>query len=171
MSGTHIRQSIEGVIQHLSEHPDQARDTDPAATAVVEEGLRCRAEGPNGRLLMSDMPTALGGGRSAPSPGWLMRAAHATCDATTIAMRAAQVGVTLTTLEVTVDSVSDDRGLLGMDESIPAGPLSVRVRIRIGADGVAPERLQELVEWAEAHSPVGDAIRRAIPYTAEVEIA
>jgi len=117
------------------------------------------------------MPTAIGGGESAPSPGWLSRAALANCDATVIAMRAAQLGVTLTTLEVTVDSESDDRGLLGMDDSIPAGPLSVRVRVRIGADGVAPERLREIVEWAEAHSPVGDALRRAVPSKAEVEIA
>ncbi len=171
MSVTSIRQSIEGVIKHLSEHPDECRSTDAAATAVVEKGLRCRAKGPNGRLLMSDMPKAIGGGGSAPSPGWLSRAALATCDATVIAMRAAQLGVTLTTLEVTVDSESDDRGLLGMDDAISAGPLSVRVRVRIGADGVAPERLREIVEWAEAHSPVGDATRRAIPYKAEVAIA
>src|SRR5258708_13137314 len=144
MAVTHIRQSIEGVIKHFSEHPDESRSTDPAATAVVEEGLRCRAEGPNGRLLMSDMPTALGGGGSAPSPGWLSRAALATCDATVIAMRAAQLGVTLTTLEVTVDSESDDRGLLGMDDAISAGPLSVRVHVRIEPDGVAPVLLPQI---------------------------
>lgn len=171
MSVIHIQHALEGVIKHLSEHPEECRSTDSAATAVVEEGLRCRAEGPNGRMLMSDMPTAIGGGGSAPSPGWLSRAALATCDATVIAMRAAQLGVTLTTLEVTVDSESDDRGLLGMDDAIFAGPLSVRVRVRIGADGVAPERLREIVEWAEAHSPVGDALRRAVPSKAEVEIA
>ena len=171
MSVIHIQHSIEGVIKYLSEHPDECRSTDSAATAVVEEGLRCRAEGLNGRMLMSDMPMAIGGGGSAPSPGWLSRAALANCDATVIAMRAAQLGVTLTTLEVTVDSESDDRGLLGMDDSISAGPLSVRIRVRIGADGVAPERLREIVEWAEAHSPVGDALRRAVPSKAEVEIA
>src|SRR5712692_1894068 len=171
MSVTHIQQSIENVTTYLAEHPEECRSTDSAATAVVEDGLRCRAEGPHGALLVSDMPKALGGGGSAPSPGWLSRAALASCDATVIAMRAAQVGVTLTTLEVTVDSESDDRGLLGMDDSIPAGPLSVRVRVRIGADGVAPERLREIVEWAEAHSPVGDALRRAVPSKAEVEIA
>ena len=51
-------------------------------------------------------------------------------------MRAAQLGVTLSTLEVTVDSESDDRGLLGMDDTISAGPLNVRARVRIGASGV-----------------------------------
>jgi uncharacterized OsmC-like protein len=170
MSVTHIQQSIENVTCYLSEHPEECRSTDSAATAVVEEGLRCRAEGPHGALLVSDMPKALGGGGSAPSPGWLSRAALANCDATVIAMRAAQVGVTLTTLEVTVESESDDRGFLGMDDAIPAGPLSVRTRIRIGADGVEPERLREIVHWAEAHSPVGDALTRAVPMKVEVEV-
>lgn len=170
MSSTHIQQSIENVIKYLAEHSDECRYTDKAATAVVEESLRCRAEGPEGATLISDMPKAIGGGGSAPSPGWLLRAALANCDATVIAMRAAQLGITLSTLEVTVDSESDDRGLLGMDEAIPAGPLSIRTRIRIGADGVEPERLGEIVQWAEAHSPVGDAINRAVPMKVEVEI-
>lgn len=171
MSATPIQQSIEGLIHYLSEHPDKCRYTDSAATAVVEEGLRCRAEGPNGATLVSDMPKAIGGGGAAPSPGWLSRAALANCDATVIAMRAAELGVPLTTLRVTVDSESDDRGLLGMDDTIPAGPFTMRVHVRIGANGVAPEQLREIVEWAEAHSPVGDSIRRAIPSKMEVEIA
>lgn len=170
MSTTHIQQSMENVIKYLAEHLDECRYTDKAATTIVEEGLRCRAEGPDGATLISDMPKAIGGGGSAPSPGWLLRAALANCDATVITMRAAQLGVTLTTLEVTVDSESDDRGLLGMDEAIPAGPLSVRTRIRIGADGVEAERLREIVQWAEAHSPVGDAINRAVPMKVEVEV-
>jgi len=44
VSENHIQQSIEGVIKYLSEHPGECRYTDKAATAVVEEGLRCRAE-------------------------------------------------------------------------------------------------------------------------------
>ncbi len=59
---------------------------------------------------------------SAPSPGWLLRAAEASCVATLITMRAAMLGIDLDTLEVTVDSVSDDRGLLGVDDTVPAGP-------------------------------------------------
>jgi uncharacterized OsmC-like protein len=170
MSFEHIQKSINAVTTYLAEHPDEARYTDTPATAVIEERLRCRAEGPDGALLVSDMPAAIGGGGAAPSPGWFLRAALANCDATLIAMRAAQEGVTLTTLEVTVDSQSDDRGLLGMDDSIPAGPLSLRTQVRIGAEGVAPERLREIVEWAEVHSPVADGSRRAVPSRTEIEI-
>ncbi len=57
-----------------------------------------------------------------------------------------------------------------MDDSVPAGPLSARVRVRIGAHGVPAERLRELVESAEKRSPVGDAIRRAVPTTLEVDV-
>lgn len=169
MSITHIQKSIERVIAYLTQHPDRSRYIDSIATAVVEGGLRCRAEGPNGAFLISDMPKAIGGGASAPSPGWLLRAALANCDATVIAMRAAQVGVTLTTLEVIVESDSDDRGLLGIDDNISAGPLAMRTRVRIGADDESPERLQEIVDWADAHSPVGDAVRLAIPSRMEVK--
>jgi uncharacterized OsmC-like protein len=170
MSTAHIQHCIAGVIAYLSAHPDECRSVDKAACAVLVEGLRCRAKDSNGTTLISDMPKAIGGGATAPSPGWLLRAALANCDATVIAMRAAQVGVTLTFLEVTVDSESDDRGLLGMDDAIPAGPLSMRTRVRIGADGVKSERLQEIVTWAEAHSPVGDVVRRAVSSSTEVTI-
>lgn len=164
----HVRRSLESARTHLSQHPDDARYTDKAATATLEEGLRCRASGPDGTVV-TDMSPAVGGGGAGPSPGWLLRAALATCDATAIAMRAAELDVELTVLEVTVDSESDDRGLLGVDDRVPAGPLAVRTRIRIGAAGVAPERLRELVRWAEAHSPVADAIRRVVPARTEVE--
>ena len=170
MSSKNVRKSIEGAIQYLGEHPDEARYTDTAATASIEDTLRCHAIAPDGTEVRSDMPSSVGGGGAAPSPGWLMRAALANCDATLIAMRAAQVGVQLTELEVIVDSVSDDRGLLGMDDSVVAGPLSVRTRIRIAAEGADQDRLHEIVEWAEKHSPVADAIRRAVPMSTEVDL-
>ncbi|MGO9308686.1 MAG: OsmC family protein [Spirochaetia bacterium] len=170
MSSAHIQKSIESAIKYLSAHPDECRYTDTAATAVVEEGLRCRAEGPDGAKLITDMPKSVGGGNAAPSPGWFFRAAYANCAATIIAMRSAQLGIALTTLEVKVDSVSDDRGLLGIDGTIAAGPLSIRTHVRIGANGAAPEQLREIVHWAEAHSPVGDAVFRAVPSKTEVGI-
>jgi uncharacterized OsmC-like protein len=169
MSDDQIRDSIEHAKKYLSEHPAEARYTDRPATAVIEHGLRCRVEGSEGALVVTDMPAGVGGEASAPSPGWLARAAQASCDATVIAMRAAEQGIVLQKLEVTVDSESDDRGLLGMDEVTPAGPLSSRIRVRIAAEGIDPERLRELVEWADRHSPVSDAIRRAVPTTVEVE--
>ena len=168
MSIERIRECFSEVARLFGEHPQDAVSTDEPAVAVLESGLRCRAAGPNGATVVSDMPAVIGGTGSAPSPGWLLRAALANCDATVIAMRAAQLGIILERLEVTVGSESDDRGLLGVSDSVPAGPLSVRVSVRIAAKGTSADELRELVHWADQHSPVGDALRRAVPVTTEV---
>lgn len=170
MSAEHIRQAMSRAKAHLAEHPDEARYTDRPAIAVIEDGLRCRVDGPEGAVVVTDMPAPVGGGDSAPSPGWYARAAQASCDATVIAMRAADLGIPLQRLEVLVDSESDDRGLLGIDDAVPAGPLNARVRVRVRAEGVDPERLRELVVWADRHSPVSDAFRRAVPTTVELDV-
>ena len=115
MSTERIRQAIDGATDYLRAHPDDARSTDSAATATVVDGLVVRVTGPGGESITTDMVPSVGGTASAPSPGWLLRAAEASCVATLIAMRAASLGVTLDTLDVTVDSESDDRGILGID--------------------------------------------------------
>lgn len=162
-----IRERLAQAGEHFRQHPKDALSEDAPAVATLEGGLRCRAHGPAGMELLSDMPAALGGQGSAPTPGWLLRAALANCDATVIAMRAAQLGIRLTRLEITAGSRSDDRGLLGMPDA-PAGPLEIHLTIRIAAEGVSPDRLHDLVGWAERHSPVGDALRRVVPVHAEV---
>ena len=78
------------------------------------------------------------------------------------------MGSALDTLGVVVDSESDDRGLLGIDESVPAGPLSGRVAVRLTADGVDPAVLEEIARWGVAHCPVCDALERVVPLTTEV---
>lgn len=170
MSIQDIQQAVKGVVQYYTEYPERAISEDKPATAIVEDGLRGSATGSNGAQLVSDMPKGIGGGATAPTPGWLLRAALANCDATMIAMRAAELGITLTTLEVTVGSTSDNRGLLQIDDTVPAGPLNVQVHIKLGGDGVSQEQLHQLAGWAERHSPVGDALSRAVPLKVSVEV-
>lgn len=165
-----IGQAIGIARGYLAEHPEEAAYTDSAATAVIEDGLCCRVEGPRGASIVTDMPRGVGGGASAPSPGWISRAAHAGCEATVIAMRAAELGIRLDLLEVVVDGESDDRGLLAVDEAVAPGPASQRVRVRIAADGVEEGRLRELVEWADRHSPLSDLARRPVPLSVQTEV-
>lgn len=171
MSGTEIKRAIEAATGYLEQNPAEARSTDRLASASLVEGLVVRVTGPGGESVTTDMATSVGGTAMAPSPGWLLRAAEASCVATLIAMRAAMLEVTLNTLEVTVDSVSDDRGILGIDATVPAGPLSSRVSIRILAAGVAASTLEEIAYWGVAHCPVCDAIERPIPVTTEISTA
>jgi len=164
-----IRESIENAVRYLSEHPDEARYTDSFARATLGEALRVEVEGPGGERVVTDMPSGVGGRAEVPSPGWLFRAAIASCVASTIGMEAAREGVTLRSLVVEVDSESDDRGILGMDEAVPAGPLSTRIRIRALADGVEEERLRELLERGAGRCPVCDATKRAVEVSLQIE--
>ena len=58
-----IRSAIEKASGYLAENPDAATGTDAPATAVLEEGLRFRVDGPNGAVT-SDMSKSVGGGAS-----------------------------------------------------------------------------------------------------------
>jgi uncharacterized OsmC-like protein len=168
MGAESIRQAIQAATEFLGDNPDAARSTDSAATATVSDGLVVRVTGADGTSLTTDMVPSVGGTGSAPSPGWLLRAAEASCVATLIAMRAAMLGIELDALEVTVDSESDDRGLLGIDDSVPAGPLTGRVAVHLTAAGVDPAVLEEVAHWGVRHCPVCDALERAVPISTEI---
>ena len=169
MTSSGIRDAVTNAVAYLTEHPAEARYTDSAATAVVTGGLAVMVTGPKGASVTTDMPKSVGGGDAAPSPGWLLRAAQASCVAMMVAMRAAHQGLDIGRIEVVVDSESDDRGILGIDESVPAGPLSSRARVRIEGRQVARQELERMVQWADAHCPVQDAVRRAVPCIVELE--
>ena len=100
-----------------------------------------------------------------------MRAADASCIATLITMRAAEVGVRLDGLEVVVDSESDDAGLLGLDEAVPAGPLSMRVVVRVAGASAPADEVDAIVRWGIDHCPVCDAVKRPVPLEVQVDIA
>ena len=168
MDADRIRKSLTTLKAYYAENPQRAVAPDKTATATIESGLRVTAVGPKGESLTTDMPAGIGGENSAPSPGWYLRAALANCDATMIALRAAELGIKLGALEVTVGSDSDSRGLISDGTDIPVGPLRFHINIRIAAEGVADEELREIVRWAESHSPVGDALRRSVAVTATV---
>lgn len=171
MSNDGIRESIERVRAAISADPEKARAKNTPATARLTSGLQCVVSGPHGERLVTDMPPAMGGAASGPNPGWLLRGALASCTATVIAMRAAQLGIDLNGVEVTVESASDNRGMLGLDESVPAGLRAIRTTVTIRADGGSADQLRDLVQWADAHSPVGCTLRRSPSYSLEIRVA
>lgn len=85
-------------------------------------------------------------------------------------MHAAQLGVTLGTLKVSVSSESDVRGLLGTDEKISAGLDGMHLHVQIGAAGASPEQLRDIVSWADSHSPVGCTARGARSTALGIEV-
>lgn len=170
MSTTSISDALQKTSSAFVADPEKARAKGVPATARLLEGLRFEVIGPNGEIALTDMPATMGGTASAPAPGWLLRGAIASCTATVIAMRAARTGVHLKTLEITVESQSDQRGMLGLDESASAAFATMRIRVRIGADNVAPDDLRALVTWGDAHSPVACTVRESPVTSVEVEV-
>ena len=160
--------AIRGAVEYLEAHPDEARYTDSEAVATLTDGLRVVVRDSSGRTLETDMPAGIGGTDTAPSPGWVFRAALAACDATLVAMRAAALGIDLESVEVVIDSESNDYGILGIDDSVSAGPLSMRARLTITARDADEDTIRDLGEWAAAHCPVSDAVQRSVPMSVEV---
>ena len=87
-----------------------------------------------------------------------------------VALWKERLTIELTTLEVSIETESDTRGIFGFDETIQAGPLNMRARVRIGVEGVPEEKLHEIIKWSDKHSWVGNAICRSVPLKTEVEI-
>ena len=169
MPNTSVREAIERAKRVFAERPAAARKANVSATAVLGSGLRCEITGPDGERATTDMPAPMGGEASGPNPGWLLRASIASCAATAIAMRAAILDIAIKRLEVSVHSESDARGLLGMDDT-SAALSDVRMNVEIEAEGASQEQLRELVEWAEAHSPVSCTLRKSPPVALDIQV-
>jgi len=169
MGETGVREAIERLSTAIRAEPAKAKGKNVPATARLTEGLKCEVTGPNQERVVTDMSAPMGGGATAPNPAWFLRAGMASCAATVIAMRAAKLGISLSILEVTVESDSDLRGILGLDEKVSAGLNPMRTKVRIGGDA-DPEALRALVEWADAHSPVGCTVRNSAACSLDVQV-
>jgi len=156
-----IAEAVANASRYLTEHPDEARYRDSAATARLLGGLRVEISGADGASLQTDMPTGIGGTATAPSP-WVFRARRHPAW-----LRSSPSGGPLSALNCrpskcrsTANPTIAASSVL--DDSIPAGPLSTRHRRRCLAPGRSPEEVEALVHWAVEHCPVSDAIKRPV---------
>ena len=169
MSNLRVREALDRLRGVFADRPAAARKPSSSATAVWRDGLRCEIAGSNGEQAVTDMPGAMGGEGAGPNPGWLLRASMASCTATVIAMRAAMRGIELRSLEVSVHSESDARGLVGIDD-VSTALSAMRMVIKIAADNVPETQLRELAEIGESHSPVSCTLRERPPIAVEVSV-
>jgi uncharacterized OsmC-like protein len=174
MTAVTILEAVQRVRTVLTRHPERGVHADEPAIARWQQGLRVVSTHANGTQIATDQPAQVGGSGDQVTPGWLMRAALASCLATRIAMEAAAEGIVLTRLEVTAASTSDARGLFGMTtevgQPITPGPRELRLTVRIGATGVAPDRLQAIIDECNRCSPVSAALANAVPVVLQTEI-
>jgi len=169
MSAPRIREAIDKLAGVFAGNPEKAKVKNTPATARLTGGLKCEVTGPNNERVLTDMPPGVGGEGSGPNPSWLLRSGMASCTATVIAMRAAKLGIELKKLEVTVESESDQRGMLGLDDKVSAGLGGFRMKVKIAGDAPAAQ-LKELVEWSDGHSPVGCTVKEAPACALDIEV-
>ena len=170
MSIQSVREAQENLAKAIAQDSAKAYSKNAPAVAALQQDLKFRVTGPSGEVIETDMPRGMGGAAAAPGPGWLLRAALASCTGTVIAMRAGMRGIALNTLEVTVESESNHRGILGLEEKVSAGLSDMCMRVKIGAAGVGADALRDLVQWGDIHSPVGCTLREAPDVRLDVEV-
>src|SRR5207302_3928947 len=112
----------------LSVRSGQSDLSDPLHCAVVPESV------PEVSWRSGAHP-AVGGAGDVPCSGDLLLAALAACQETTLRMVAANMGVELESLEVTVEGDWDPRGTLAMGREFPVGLTAVRCRTHVVVRG------------------------------------
>lgn len=128
----HIAAAMNRIADVFEKRPAAALDT-TRSTARLSEGLRCTVTD-GGHSLSVDMPDAIGGEGSAPSPGVYGRAALVGCIAIGVKMTAARRGIAIQCIDVDLEMDWDDRGLFGMNGA-PAATTGMRVVVTVTSDG------------------------------------
>jgi uncharacterized OsmC-like protein len=105
---------------------------------------------------------AVGGAGDVPCSGDLLLGALAACQETTIRMVAANMGVQLDSLQVSVEADWDARGTLAMGD-YPVGLTQIRCVTSVGVAGdVNAERATRLLRSAEKYCVVLNTLRTGV---------
>jgi uncharacterized OsmC-like protein len=117
----------------------------------------------------ADHPKVLCGEDNAPAPvEWVLHALAA-CLTAGIANISAARGVTLHSVECSVEGDIDLQGILGLSDKVRNGFQAIRVNYTVKGD--APEeKLRQIVDQARARSAVFDILTGHVPVRIEVDV-
>lgn len=114
-------------------------------------------------VIRSGAHPAVGGDGDVPCSGDLLLAALAACQETTLRMVAANMGIDLEELEVSVDGDWDPRGTLAMGKEFPIGITAIRAHTRVVVRGdEGEERAVRLLRSAERYCVVLGTLRAGV---------
>jgi len=115
-------------------------------------------------------PPVLLGHNQAPNPAEFLLHALAGCLTLTIVNVAAARKVKLTEVSATLTGVLDARGALGLDDDYRNGFSQIRVTYSVKGEA-SREKLQEIVDRAQARSVVYDMVTNGVPVELKAELA
>jgi uncharacterized OsmC-like protein len=111
-------------------------------------------------------PPVLLGSNEGANPVEFLLHALAGCVTTTFILHAMARGITIRELSTELKGDIDLRGLLGLDESVPAGYERIGIRMNVKAD-CSEKELDDLLRYAQQHSPVCNTVCRPVPVVIE----
>jgi uncharacterized OsmC-like protein len=117
----------------------------------------------------ADHPAVLLGKDEGPTPVEFLLHALGTCLTAGIANVAAARGVTLTSVESTIEGDMNLFGILGLSAQVRNGYERIRVNFTIAGDAPA-EKLQQIVEQSRSRSAVFDVLTTGVPVEISVNV-
>jgi len=111
-------------------------------------------------------PPVLLGNNEGANPVEFLLHALAGCVTTTTVLHAAARGIAIRSLSTELVGDIDLQGLLGLDDSVSAGYREIRIKMHIEAD-CSEEELDDLLKFAQGHSPVCNTVCRPVPVVIE----
>jgi len=163
-----IKTAVERTIKALTLKPALGKGTGVSKVSITN-GLTCEIQEGDWKF-KADMPESVGGSNSAPTPGVYGRAALGSCLAIGYMMKAAEMNISIERIEVEVQADYDDGALFGTAaKNIAAGYLEVRYSVNIESDD-PPEKIIEMLNNADAHSPYLDVFSRTQKCVRKVNI-
>jgi uncharacterized OsmC-like protein len=115
-------------------------------------------------LFTNGEPPVLLGHNEGANPVEFLLHALAGCVTTTTVLHAAARGIAIESLSTELEGDIDLQGLLALDPNVAAGYESIRIRMDIKAD-CSDEDLDDLLRFAQQHSPVCNTVCRPVPVT------
>lgn len=111
-------------------------------------------------------PPVLLGNNEGANPVEFLLHALAGCVTTTFVLHAMARGIVIKELSTELSGDLDLQGLLGLDETVSPGYEQIRIRMHVKAD-CPSEDLDDLLAYAQQHSPVCNTICRPVPVVIE----
>lgn len=147
----------DGAVEVLSVHGGESDLADPLHVVVSLDSS------PD-ILLRSGAHPAVGGEGDVPCSGDLLLAALAACQETTLRMVAANMGIDLEELEISVEADWDPRGTLAMGREFPIGITAIRAHTRVVVRGdEREERAARLLRSAERYCVILQTLQAGVP--------
>jgi uncharacterized OsmC-like protein len=109
-------------------------------------------------------PPVLLGRNEGANPVEFLLHALAGCVTTTTVLHAAARGIEIEALSTRLTGDIDLQGLLGLAD-VPAGYAGIRIEMDIRATNASDAELDELLRFAQDHSPVCNTVCRPVPVT------